>query len=136
MADLLEIVKNPANDIQQVLALRGYIHLIGVDTARPAQETIRLYDEAMKLSPGVEEKKRILAGLSGIKTYSAIEAAAGYLRDDALQQEAAAAIVQIAGKTKGEDNPEQTRVALNKVIELAKTEQLRKQAQDALNKIK
>lgn len=136
MGDLLEIAQNSANNIHKVLALRGFIRLAGLDNQRPAAETIKLYGQAMALAENVNEKKMVLSGLSNVKSYSAIEASAGFLGDEQLGEEAAGAIVRIAAKTKGEDNPEQTKDVLKKVIETARTEQLRKQAEEALSKIK
>ena len=78
----------------------------------------------------------VLAGISSVKSYAAIEAAARFLGDEQLGAEAAGAIIQIAKKTKGEDNPEQTKAALKKVIETVKSELLKKQAEEMLSKIK
>ena len=136
VGNLLQVAQSSSDKVQRVLALRGFIRLTGLDSERPAEDTIVLYKQAIKLAPSIEEKKMVLSGLSGMKTYAAIKAAADFLNDSELQEEAAVAVVKVAVRTKGEDNPEQTRAALQKVIEIAKTEQLRKQAQDALSKIK
>lgn len=136
MEDLLQVAQNSTNNIHKVLALRGYIRLVGLESQRPAEETIKLYMQAMALAPNINEKRMVLAGISSVKSYSAIEAAAGFLSDEQLGAEAAGAIIQIAKRTRGEDNPEQTKAALKRVIETVKTEQLRKQAEEALSKIK
>ena len=134
MADLLKIVQSSDNKRHRTLALRGYVRLIGLDSDRPTEETIKMYRQAMALASNVSEKKMVLSGLANIRSFAALEMAADYLEDDALQQEAAAAIVRIAGAT-FDSHPEQTRMLLRKVIEISKSNSLREQAQEMLDEI-
>ena len=76
----------------------------------------------------------MLSGLSNVKSIGALEMAAAYLEDEALQQEAAAAIVRLAGET-GESHPERTIVLLRKVIKISKREFLREAAEEIINEI-
>jgi len=136
MEDMLQVAQNSTNKVFKILALRGYVRLVGFDSQRTAEETVKLYMRAMGLAGSVNEKRMVLAGISSVKSYAAIEAAEGFLEDGQLGAEAAGAIIQIAAKTNGADNPEQTKAALRKVIETVKTEQMRKQAEETLSKIK
>ena len=50
MEDLLQVAQNSTNKVFQVLALRGYVRLVGLDSQRPAEETVKLYMRAMELA--------------------------------------------------------------------------------------
>ncbi len=134
MADLLKIVQSSDNKKHRTLALRGYVRLIGLDSDRPTKETIKMYRQAMALASNVSEKKMVLSGLANIRSFAALEMAADYLEDNALQQEAAAAIVRIAGAT-FESHPQQTKLLLRKVVEISKSDSLREWSQEMLDEI-
>jgi hypothetical protein len=134
MADLLKIAQSSDNKKHRTLALRGYVRLIGLDSDRPTKETIKMYRQATALASSVSEKKMVLSGLANIRSFAALEMAADYLEDDALQQEAAAAIVRIAGAT-FESHPQQTKLLLRKVVEISKSDSLREWAQEMLDEI-
>jgi HEAT repeat protein len=129
--DLLTIAKTTGNKTHKILALRGFMRIIGLESNRPAEEAIKMYKQVMELSEDVSEKRLILSGLSKVKSLSALEMAASYLQDSALQQEAEAAVVKIAENICAA-YPRQTRDALNKIIQTSKNETLRKQAQDIM----
>jgi HEAT repeat protein len=63
-ADLMEIAKSGRNSTNQVLALRGYIKLLGIPANRSAAETVQLLAEAMSVAKRVDEKKAVLSALS------------------------------------------------------------------------
>jgi type 1 glutamine amidotransferase/HEAT repeat protein len=108
IADLLKVVRSTDNKIHRTLAFRGYVRLIGLDSDRPAKESIEMCKQAMALAENVSEKKMVLSGLANVRTLEAMQMAADYLDDNALQQEAAAAIVRIASET-FQRHPEQTK---------------------------
>jgi HEAT repeat protein len=134
-ADLLKVVRATDNKLHHVLALRGYVRLIGLDSSRPAQETIDMYRQAMELASNVSEKKMVLSGLAMIKTLAALVMASSYLEDKTLQQEAEVAVVKIAEATGG-SYPAESKAALQKIIQVSKNEFLRKKAQELINRIK
>ena len=134
-ADLLKVVQATDNKLHHVLALRGYVRLIGLDNSRPAEETIGMYRQAMELASNVSEKKMVLSGLATIKTLAALAMASAYLEDKALQQEAEVAVVKIAEATGG-SYPAESKAALQKIIQVSKNEFLRKKAQEVKSKIK
>jgi hypothetical protein len=133
--DLLKVVQGTDNKLHHVLALRGYVRLIGLGSGRPAEETIGMYKQAMSLASDASEKKMVLSGLSNIKSLAALEMAVSYLQDKALQQEAEVAVVKIAEATVG-SHPAESKAALEKVIEVSKNDFLRKKAQEAVKQIK
>jgi HEAT repeat protein len=134
-ADLLEVVQTSDNKLHHVLALRGYVRLIGLDSSRPAEETIGMYKQAMSLASDISEKKMVLSGLANMKSLAALKIAAAYLEDMDLQQEAEVAVVKIAGSTAG-SYPAESKAVLQKVIRISKNDFLREQAQEQINQIK
>jgi HEAT repeat protein len=134
-SDLLKVVQATDNTLHHVLALRGYVRLIGLDSNREAEETIGMYRQAMILASNISEKKMVLSGLATIKSLSALKIAALYLDDKALQQEAEVAVVKIAEAT-GVSYPAESKAALEKIIQISKNDFLRKKAQEVKSKIK
>ncbi|MDH4240034.1 MAG: HEAT repeat domain-containing protein [Phycisphaerae bacterium] len=134
-ADLLKVVQATDNKLHHVLALRGHVRLIGLDSNRPAEETIGMYKQAMSLASDIGEKKMVLSGLANIKSLAALEMAVAYLEDKALQQEAEVAVVKIAEATSG-SHPAESKAALQKVIQASKNDFLRQKAQEAIKQIK
>ena len=132
--DLLALAKTSSNQVHRILALRGFVRLLGLETSRPAEEMIKLYQQAMTLAPDVPEKRKVLSGLANTKSLAALEMAATCLEDSALQQEAEIAVVKIAEGIYG-SYPEKTKEVLGKVMQTSKSDSLREQAQNVLNQI-
>ena len=134
-ADLLKVAQTSDNEIHRVLALRGFVRLIGLDRGCPADEMIKMYQEAMGLAPDVSGKNMVLSGLANVKSFAALQMAAGYLEDEALQREAGAAMIKIAQTTRS-SHPQQTKILLRMIIQVSKSAPLRKQAQEIIDQIK
>jgi HEAT repeat protein len=134
VAELQKIAENSGNKLHRILALRGFVRLLGLANDRPAGETIEMYKKAMSLAPDAGEKKKVLSGLANTKSLAALQMAAGYLDDKALSVEAGAALVNIAGGIYT-DYPEQATKMLNQIIKTAKSDSLREQAQEIINNI-
>ena len=96
--DLLEIAKSSENEIHRVLALRGYIRLLGMRSDRTAQKTLELYEEVLGLTDRQEEKRQALAGLSEVEGVRTLEILEKYLSDKSLGNEAAMGILKVAEK--------------------------------------
>ncbi len=135
MADLLKVVQATDNKLHHVLALRGYVRLIGLESSRGAQETIGMYRQAMELASNVSEKKMVLSGLANMKSLAALKMVIAYLEDKGLQQEAEVAVVKIA-EVISDSYPLESKAALEKIIQISKNEFLRKKAQELKSKIK
>jgi HEAT repeat protein len=132
--DLLKVAKTSDNQVHRILALRGFVRLLGLETGRPAEEMIELYQQAMKLAPDVPEKRKVLSGLANTKSLAALEMAATCLQDSSLQQEAEVAVVKIAAGIYG-SYPEKTKEVLAKIMQTSKSDSLREQAQNVINQI-
>jgi len=133
-ADLMKAAENSENKVYRILALRGSVQLLGLDNKRSTEETIEMYKKAMTLAPDAGEKKRVLSGLANTKSLKALQIVTGYFKDKALLKEAESAAVKIAGSIY-ESFPQQTRDALEKIVQTTNNEVLRKQAQEVINKI-
>jgi HEAT repeat protein len=131
VADLVKVAQTSENKVHKVLALRGFVRLLSLDSSRPAEEVIDLYKKAMDLAGDAAEKKRVLSGLAAAKSPAALTMAAQYLDDLTLHLEAESAAVQIAQATVGSD-PQRTKEVLQKVIQGTKNDTLRQQAQQML----
>jgi HEAT repeat protein len=131
--DLLKVAQTSTNPVHKVLALRGYVRLIGLESDRPKQETVNMYKQAMDLAPNEAEKKMVLSGLATVRTYASLEMAAGYLGDEGLRQEAEAAIVKIAEATL-DDHPQKTKDLLKRVADTTKNSTVKEQAQRMLKR--
>jgi HEAT repeat protein len=132
--DLLKVAEGSDNKVHQILALRGFIRLLGLTSNRPADETIEMYKKAMSLAPDAGEKKKVLSGLANIKSLAALDMAARYLEDGALSVEAGAAVINIAGGVYA-DHPEQAKDMLNRVIKTTTSDSLSQQARELMTKL-
>jgi HEAT repeat protein/type 1 glutamine amidotransferase len=132
--DLLKIAQTSGNQTHRTLALRGYVRLIGLDSTRSAKETIKMYRQAMKLAANADEKKMVLSALANVKGIESLNMAAAHLDNQALQQEAGAAVVKIAESTL-KSNPDKTKAVLKKVLKTTKSNSLRQRAQELINEI-
>ena len=134
VVELLKVAESSGNKVHRILALRGFVRLLGLASDRLAGETIEMYKKAMSLAPDAGEKKKVLSGLANTKALVALQMAAGYLGDKALSIEAGAAVVNIAGGIYA-DYPEQAKDMLNRIIKTTKSDSLRQQAQEFINNI-
>ena len=132
--ELMKIAENSGNKVHRILALRGFVRLLGLASDRPAGQTIEMYKKAMSLAPDAGEKKKVLSGLANTKSLAAMQMAADYLDDETLSVEAGAAVINIAGGIYA-DYPEQAKDMLNQIIKVTKSDSLRQQAQDLKDNI-
>ncbi len=134
LPDLMKVAQNSENKIHRILALRGSVRLLGLESERPAEETIEIYHRVMDLAPDASEKKRVLSGLANIESLDALQMAMNYLEDESLSKEAELAVVQIAEEIYRKF-PQQTMDALKKIIQDSKNDSIRQEAQDLINQI-
>ncbi|MBN2592138.1 MAG: HEAT repeat domain-containing protein [Sedimentisphaerales bacterium] len=133
-AEMMKVAENSSNKVHRILALRGFVRLLGLADGRPADETIEMYKKAMSLAPDAGEKKKVLSGLATTKSLAAMQMAGGYLDDQMLSVEAGAAVINIVGDIYA-DYPEQAKNMLNRIIKTTKSDSLHQQAQELINSI-
>jgi HEAT repeat protein len=134
VADLKQVAQSSKNQLHKILALRGFVRLLGLESERAMSETIAMYKLAMSLAPNAMEKRRVLSGLSSTASVDSLKMAAGYLGDKELFGEAEVAVVRIAGAI-CKKHPQESTDALKKVISSTKNESVRKQAEEVIEVI-
>jgi len=132
--DLLKAASASLDQTHRILALRGFVRMLGLCCDRDAFETIKLYQQAMDLASSIPEKRMVLSGLANVKSLAALQFAAFYLQNIALLPEAEVAVVKIAEGT-FESHPQQTKDILNKVIQTSKNDSVRQLARKIIKQI-
>jgi len=130
-ADLLNVAKTVDNQVQKILALRGFIGLAGLESDQKTEKAIDMYKTAMKLSASNNEKRLILSGLSNVRSLSALETVAGYLENGDLKQEAEVAAVQIAWKISSQ-YPGETKKIMTRILDTSTNERVKSNARRIL----
>jgi len=95
LTDLMKIARTDSDSTSRVLALRGYIKLLGIPANRGAAETVKLLAEAMDIARRVEEKKAVLSALTKYPCEEALALAENAGKDSALAAEAELAAKKI-----------------------------------------
>jgi len=127
---LVDLAETAWNSRHQVLAIRGMVRLASPQGEKPAD--LDLLAQAMDLAKRPQEKRLALGVLSGVATPEALALVVPRLEDLSLVEEAALAAVMIAEKIEGGADG-QIRSAMEKVIEKAKSEEVRQRAQAILD---
>jgi hypothetical protein len=130
MADLLEVYRKSPQGGQGELALGGLARMAGLPGGAPERK-VQILEEAGKLSRRPEERKKILAALSGIHHTAALDLAVSYLNEDDLEVEAAVAVVKIA-KGLRNTNPREAEEAVQKILEVCKSPTARQVAESSM----
>ena len=134
IADLGHIAKSSDEQTHRILALRGYIRLIGQPSDRSTEETIGLFANALGVAGRPDEKKLALGGLGNVQDPAALEIALAQLDNKDLSAEAAQAAVKIAGGILAK-HPDAAKAALEKVKSASTNEDTLKKADELLEKI-
>ena len=134
MADLLSVAKDDKEKSSQILALRGYIRMVGLSGARSAQK-VQFYREALTLATRPEEKRLAVTGLADVANAEALKLVETYLEDAALRREAFVAYEKIAESLASRQQA-LAKEALQRVTDKAADAGLRNKAKRALDKIK
>ena len=132
--DLKRIAKESDKLTHKVLALRGFVRVLGLPSDRPSAETLALLREAMEIASRVDDKKMVLGGLSSVPHIDALRWGLSYLEKDTFREEAAAAVVGVARAINGQ-YPDEAKDALKRVMAASKNQHLCKQAQQVVDHI-
>jgi hypothetical protein len=95
LADLYAIAKDGKDPTLKILALRGYIRMIGLRSGRPVADTVRLLANALELSNEAAEKRSVLALLPAYPSEQSLQLAQALLRDESVGSEAKAAVTRL-----------------------------------------
>ena len=88
LSDLMKIAKTDSDSRSRILALRGYIKLLGIPANRGATKTVKLLSEAMDVAKRPEEKIAVLSALPKYPCEEALALAESAKKDSALATEA------------------------------------------------
>ncbi|MBM4044259.1 MAG: hypothetical protein FJ279_04030 [Planctomycetes bacterium] len=134
--DLLDIATKADSVQHHVLALRGYIRLIGQPKGKEDAKLGAL-KSTLGLARRPDEKKQALGEIGKLPSLPALDLAAACLAEEAIRDEAAAAVVSIADRLKVKD-AEARRVSdtLDKVLQVATSDTTRKDAAKVREKYK
>jgi len=126
-------LKKLAGDVENlrehILAIRGLIRLGSPAKDRPGDLT--LLSDTLKLASRVDEKRLVLSAFGTIPTKQSLAAAASFLGNAELAENAAAAVVMIAEKITDSDKDE-LRAAVREVIKVVKSEKIKARAEKVL----
>jgi HEAT repeat protein len=133
--DLLEQAKNSPDETIRILALRGYIQMIGMDRDRNRQ--IEKLNAAKAIVKRVEEKRLLISVATQVRDNNAVaEFLAGFVDDASVKVEARDAFADKARHYKGKATKELI-ATLNTIANDAnETKKNIKNAKEALSKIK
>ncbi len=95
MRDLLALAGQTKNPAHQILALRGFLNLVQLPSARPAEETVQLLADALKLAAQPDEKKAVLALLPRYPTPEGLALARAAADDAGVAAEAKMAVQRL-----------------------------------------
>ncbi len=126
------LLANPPEPKIKVLALRARLRLIPLQTVAPAQKLAGVLD-ALNRADRVEEKRLALAVLGVIPTAQALDAAAGWLEDETLREEACQAVIDIASVLPSSRAPNRKDI-LARVVAASAQKRIRDAAQSLLQK--
>jgi HEAT repeat protein len=104
-AALLDVVRTAEKPAHQVLALRGYLRLVGLPSDRPVAQTVQMYKDGLAAAKRPDEKRLVIGGLSAIRDIEALKLVATLCDDPSLGAEAALAALKIVLPQKEGEKP-------------------------------
>jgi len=96
--DVLEIAQKSKDLTHQVLALRGFVRMIGLEKYRAPEAAVRSLKTALDLSTRPEEKRLVLGALPDFACPEALALAESLLNVEGVREEAQAAVEKIKEK--------------------------------------
>ena len=131
---LLKIAKTAKDAKPRAIALRAYVNLArSRHWGRNTAQQLKICGEALKVAKAADQKRSVLGVLGGIYQAGAVTLAAKCLDDQAVAEEAAAAVVRIVNRLKNKNN-RGVQTALKRVVEVSKNKRTLSQAKRFLRK--
>ena len=133
-AILLDLARNVPDRTHRVLALRGYVRVLGLATDRQPQEAARKYAELIALVADADSGKLVLSGLAKVAHGDALKLAMEQVGNPAVRAEAGLAAVSIARLTMGADR-KAVRAAMEKLLAVSKNKAITAEARKIIQQI-
>ena len=124
MQDLWDMAQGTSDLTQHVLALRGYIKMVGMPSDVPVTQKAAGLNRAMAAAKRADEKKLVLSVLPQCACVEALALAESALADPALKAEAGMAIAGVSPSVI-RDHPQKVRSLLDKVLSETEDRSLR-----------
>ncbi len=134
LSDLRNIAKTDDDNTVRILALRGWIGMVGKSRLK-TEEKVQSLREAMEASTRPEEKRQVLGEIGKVNHVDSLKVVEPLLTDNTLKNEALQAYEQIA-ESLGDRQPAVAKEALQKVVAATTDNGLKEKAMAALAKIK
>ena len=126
LPDLEKLVQSAPDAKFKILALRGYIRLLPLQSV-PAAAKVAALQQAFTTAGRDEERRLVLASLGTVAAPEALAAAAAYLDNAQLKEEACLAAVAIA-EALGKGSAAQVAATMKRVIKASHSDTLLKRA--------
>jgi hypothetical protein len=134
LPDLLAVVKSATPLAQRVPAFQAYVRLLR-DTPQ-VKNKAQLLAATMEIAPRTEDKRLLLAALAELPSLESLKLAEACLSDANLVEEAALTVVTISSAKGLNKTAHPAAVtALAKVLQVAKIQTTRQQAQEIMRKL-
>jgi len=131
---LLGLVKDADSEIHRVLALRGYVRLLGLARDADPRATVHKYAAVLATTKRPDARKLVLGGLADVAHPEALALAMTQLDDATVRTEAASAAVTIARAIMG-TRRKAARGAMEKVLALLKSGPVAAEARQIIQQI-
>jgi hypothetical protein len=128
------LVKNADSEVHRVLALRGYVRLLGSDEGRDPRDVLRRYAEVLATARRPAARKLILGGLADVAHRDALALAMGQVDDPAVRSEAVSAALRIARAIMGA-NRDAAKAAMEELLAASENQQAHAEARQIVEQI-
>lgn len=131
LPDVREVARSSENQVHQALAVRAYARLVAQPSERASSQTLAWCREALSLARSDEDKRIVLGELAASWNPGVMQIVLPYLEEEALREDAVAAVVKLAGNEK-HFAPQETKAALEQVKKVTSSDEQRKGAEEIL----
>jgi len=131
---LLGLTKEADSEVHRVLALRGYVRLLGLSRDADPRETVHKYAAVLATTQRPDARRLVLGGLADVAHRDALTLVMGQLDTAAVRSEAISAALRIARAIMGSDR-EAASAAMEKVAAVATDTQAPAEARQILQQI-
>ena len=133
---LLRIARESEDEKQKNIAAGGFMRVVRMRARRTTEQTLELCRGGFEIARDANDKKALLGMLGWVRDIRTIQLLSEHLEDEGVENDVGRTLIGIAAHTY-QKNPEETKTALQKVVDLGKVTDKRsvKSAEDLLAKI-
>lgn len=134
---LLTLARSGKKTSHQVLGVRGYLEYVQRDKKLSDDDKVARIKETLPLIKRPEEKRLAISALGTVPTIGALNLLVAFTADDAVVEEACAAIVTSAGNDELKGATKEVRQkALQTVVEKSGVDRTKRKAQEVLKRVR